>query len=97
MNEIVIYTLGYFVSENFIITQSRNIYEIIENVREEFDVKIAGFESLGSGWALDCCDRLDLRIGVYNPLAGRCHIDLPKQLKNKKAILNIESNDNKCF
>ena len=97
VNEIVTYTLGYFVSENFIITQSRNIDEIIENVREEFDEKIAVFESRGSGWALDDCDRLDLRIGVYNPLGGGCHIDLPKQLKNKHAIINIESKDNKCF
>ena len=97
VNEIVTYTLGYFVTENFIITQSRNIDEIIQNVREEFDEKIATFESLGSGWALDGCDRLDLRIGVYNPLTGGCHINLPKQLKNKHAIIDIESKDNKCF
>ena len=97
VNEIVTYTLGYFVSENFIITQSSNLDQIIENVREGFDEKIAQFESRGSGWALDECDRLDLRIGVYNPLAGGCHLDLPKQLKNKQAIINIDSDDTKCF
>ena len=97
VNEIVRYTLGYFVSENFIITQSSNLDEIIENIREDFDEKIAQFESRGSGWALDECDRLDLRIGVYNPLARGCHIELPKQLKNKHAIINIDSDDNKCF
>ena len=93
----ITYTLGYFVSENFIITQSSNINEIIQNVREEFDEKIANFESLGSGWALDECDRLDLRIGVYNPLSGGCYIELPKILKSKNAIINIKANDNKCF
>ena len=66
-------------------------------MREEFDEKIAQFESRGSGWALDECDRLDLRIGVYNPLAGGCHLDLPKQLKNKHAIINIDSDDTKCL
>ena len=97
VNEIVTYTLGYFVSDNFIITRSRNINEIIERIREEFDEKIASFESLGSGWQLDGCDRLDLRIGVYNPLSGGCHIELPRVLARKQAIINIKSNDNKCF
>ena len=91
------YTLGYFISENFIITRTRNIEEILETVREEFNEKIANFESLGSGWVLDECDRLDIRVGVYNPLSGGCHIELPQKLKRKKAIINIECNDMKCF
>ena len=97
VNEITTYTLGYFTSDNYIITEARNIDEIITQVREEFDEKIANFESLGSGYILDECDRLDLRIGVYNPFSGGCHVTLPKELISKKAIINIKAKDNKCF
>ena len=38
-----------------------------------------------------------MRIGQYNPLYGGCHKELPKKLKNKKAIVNIENSDEKCF
>ena len=33
----------------------------------------------------------------YDPLAGRCHRELPKYLKTKKAIINIQNTDDRCF
>ncbi|PFX14417.1 hypothetical protein AWC38_SpisGene21421 [Stylophora pistillata] len=33
----------------------------------------------------------------YNPLNGSSYIELPKALKGKKAIINMENQDNECF
>ena len=33
----------------------------------------------------------------YDPLAARNYIPLPAEIQNKKATINIQNNDNKCF
>ena len=33
----------------------------------------------------------------YNPLRGETLIPLPKELADKKAIINMKNKDNKCF
>ncbi|KAK3731613.1 hypothetical protein QZH41_015864 [Actinostola sp. cb2023] len=47
----------------------------------------------GSSWIL----HLDLNTAQYTPIKGSSYLPLPKQLKDKKAIVNIKNNDNKCF
>ena len=34
---------------------------------------------------------------MYKPLRGISYIPLPKELANKKAIINLKNNDNLCF
>ena len=34
---------------------------------------------------------------AYDPLKASSHIPLPKELQSKKALLNIQNNDEKCF
>jgi hypothetical protein len=51
----------------------------------------------GSGWSLVSVDGLKLRINNINPLRGSLYIDLPTFIKNKKALINVKNNDNKCF
>ena len=33
----------------------------------------------------------------YKPLRGKTWIPLPKELADKKAIINMQNRDNKCF
>ena len=33
----------------------------------------------------------------YEPIAGRQYTDLPKFLKNKRAIINVQNKNNRCF
>ena len=40
---------------------------------------------------------LELRGVRYIPLAGRCHCELPPYLQTKKAIINIQNTDDRCF
>ena len=54
--------------------------------------KTATFQSRGSGWRLHSIIQLD----IYT-VSGEIHIPLPEELANKKAIINIQNTDNKCF
>ena len=41
--------------------------------------------------------KLDLGVAVYAPLQGSSYVKLPKGLEDKKAILNVQNEDEKCF
>ncbi|CAH3019295.1 unnamed protein product, partial [Porites evermanni] len=41
--------------------------------------------------------QLDISVATYTPLRGSSHVKLPKELHDKKAILNIRNDDQKCF
>jgi len=41
--------------------------------------------------------KLDLGVAMYAPLRGSSYVKLPKGLEDKKAILNIPNEDEKCF
>ena len=51
----------------------------------------------GSGWRLHSIIKFELHTVSYNPLRGETWIQLPKELANKKAIINPKNEDNKCF
>ena len=59
--------------------------------------KMTTFQSMGSGWRLYNIIKLELHTTRYNPLRGETWIPLPKELANKKAIINMKNEDNKCF
>ena len=75
-------------------TDEDDIYIIMtERILE----KIATFQSMGSGWRLYSIIKLELHTTIYDPLRGETWIQLPKELANKKAIINMQNKDNKCF
>ena len=59
--------------------------------------KMATFKSGGSGWRLYSIIKLELHTARYIPFRGETWIPLPKELANKKAIINMQNKDNKCF
>ena len=71
--------------------------EIYDTMAERIIEKMATFQSEGSGWRLYSIIRLELHTMRYNPLRGETWIPIPKELANKKAIINMQNKDNKCF
>ena len=51
----------------------------------------------GSGWRLHSVDRLDIYITKFDPVKGRSYKPLPKYVANKKAVINMENNDDQYF
>ena len=71
--------------------------ELYVTMVERIIEKMATFQSEGSGWRLRRIIRLELHTVSYKPLRGETWIPLPKELANKKAIINMKNKDNKCF
>ena len=75
-------------------TDEKELYEAkVERMIEN----MATFQSVGSGWRLHGIIRLELHTVTYNLLGGESYIPLPKELANKKAIINMKNDDNQCF
>ncbi|CAL1297347.1 unnamed protein product [Larinioides sclopetarius] len=51
----------------------------------------------GSGWILDKIVHFELCVAKYHPLRASSYIPLPKKLAEKKAVLNIQNEDQKCL
>ena len=81
-----------------LILESTDIYEIYEEMIDEIEEEIQKVEnSEGSGWVFVEVENLTLHTVKWDPLKASSYIKLPKELKNKKAIINMENEDNKCF
>ena len=57
----------------------------------------ATYTSGGSGWIFQSIENLLLKVDRFNPLKGEGYIDLPVVIKAKKAVINVQNKDNKCF
>ena len=81
-----------------IITEETNLIEVYHEMRDEIEEKIKQMDNAeGSGWVFFEVENLTLYVDIWDPLKASSYIDLPSELKNKKAIINMKNGDNKCF
>ena len=82
-----------------IITESTNTTEIYHDmISEILEAMLKAESAEGSGWIFMEVIRLILKIDKWDPLKASSYINLPVELKNKKAIINMKNKDNdKCF
>ena len=59
--------------------------------------RIEEYERHGSGWIFQELQCVHLEVAKYCPLSASGSIDIPQKLKNMKSLLNINSNDGRCF
>ena len=79
-------------------TDEDDIYVIMtERILEKIARLINGDGEGGTGWAFYAVIKLELHTVSYKPLRGKTWIPLPKKLADKKAIINMQNEDNKCF
>ncbi|XP_067205864.1 uncharacterized protein [Linepithema humile] len=55
------------------------------------------FQERDSGWTLSRILDLTINVNKFNPLRAGCHIELPRKIMLKRAVVNVKSNDNACF
>ena len=81
------------------ITEATDLYEVYHQMRDEIEERIKQMDNAeGSGWLFVEVENLTLHSDKWDPLKGGSYIDLPKELKNKNAIINMKNEDNnKCF
>ena len=81
-----------------LILESTDIHEIYQEMTDEIEEEIQKVqEAEGSGWIFMEIENLTLHIDTWDPLNAGSYIDLPKELKNRKAIINMQNEDDKCF
>lgn len=86
-----------FQTWNYMFCIGDRIESIYETICQEIYNKIDQFQKKGSGWSLDKIKYIDININKFNPLRGSSYIDLPIDIKNKKAIINVKNTDHQCF
>ena len=82
-----------------IITESTDTVEIYHDMISEILEEMQKVEQAeGSGHVFLEVENLTLHTDIWDPIKGSSYIDLPPELKNKKAIINMKNRDNnKCF
>jgi len=55
------------------------------------------FQERDSGWALSRIINLLININKYDPLHAGCYIEIPREIKLKRAVINVQTMDNACF
>ena len=76
-------------------TDVEEVYEeMIAEIEEEMQ-KVQDAE--GSGWQFTAVENIKLHTTRWDPLNAGSYIDLPTFFKNKKAMINMQNQDNECF
>ena len=93
----VIFTTAYFSSKYEINFPNTDVSELYKTMSDKMLESLAAYQQRGSNWVFDSIEELEMHTAKYEPLKGSSYIPLPKNLKNKKAIINMENKDNECF
>ena len=86
-----------FTSRPQVIMSKTGIESALQNMRSDIEIRIDRFTMEGSGWAVIGLLNHELHVNKYDPLVARSYIPLPSEIQNRKATINIQNNDNKCF
>ena len=81
------------LNENNIDTLNHLLNQFIDEVKGE----IEAWSQRGSGWVIDEILEAFINVAQHCPLRGGSCIGLPKKLKNKNAIINVQKRDNQCL
>lgn len=84
-------------------TSSRSLFQV-DNINEMLEANFLKLleekeemTNKGSGFSLNSIDGLIININRYKPIGGSSYLPLPTYIENKKATINVQNIDNKCF
>ena len=87
-----------FHSAKKLILEKTDVKEVYDEMVDEIKERIQkALIAPGSGWRFLKIINLTLHTAKWDPLNAGSYIDLPPFLKNKKAIINMQNQDDKCF
>ena len=79
------------------ITNKAEISNKIQSMNKNINNWIDQFTNQGSGWTIEGVTRHFMTVNKYTPLAARSYIKSPNEITNRKATINIQNKDDKCF
>src|SRR5271157_2903278 len=86
-----------FIAKAQTLTNKTVMTNTIQIINENIQNRIDQFTNNGSGWVISAITRHFLSVNKYSPLAAKSYIKLPDTITNRKATINIQNDDDKCF
>ena len=81
-----------------LINADTNLEELYDELMDELSEMVGYLEDKNSGWIFDEIEKITIHTVEWDPLrAGSSWLPLPKELVDKKAIINMQNDDNECF
>lgn len=93
----MLYSPHFRLEHPITLTYPEQLQEQIDASMEVLEERMSIFAQAGSGWTLHENHALILEIDTYEPLQGSSYIELPKDIHDTKAVVNIKNDDQKCF
>ena len=88
---------AYFRSGTHINLKSTDVEKLIDKCVKKIIEDLEVYQKNGSGWYFNEVVQLEIHTVEFNPTKGSSYIPLPDWITNKKAIVNIQNKDEKCF
>ena len=88
---------AYFHTETYTNLEKTDVKVILSQMLKEIMEQLANYQRNGSGWYFKEVISLEIHTVYYTPMKGDSYIPLPDFLMRKKAIINMENKDDKCF
>ena len=74
-----------------------DLEELYKRMSEKILESFATYLKNGSGWILKRVVRAEIATCKLQPLRGSSYLELPKSIRQKKAIINLKNDDVYCF
>lgn len=71
--------------------------KFIFSMKDKLGNKISKFKIENNDWTLSKITHIEMNINKFNALRKSSFIDLPNDIKNKKAVINVKNTDNQCI
>ena len=91
------YVTGVLHGEQMAILTTDKIDVFYNDSSAKIQTGIEKLTNKASGLEIGHCTKINLNIAKYEPLKGSSYIPLPKALANKKAIINVQNDDDRCL
>jgi len=69
----------------------------LATVAAQLSSAVDNWNSRGSGFVLDHIKKFIICITKFRPMHGSSYFEAPEFIKNKKCIINVKNDDQKCF
>ena len=88
---------AYFNSGTHINLESTDVEKLIDKCVKKITEDLEIYQKNGSGWYFKLVHSLEIHTVENGVMKGSSYIPLPDWESDKKAIVNIENKDEKCF
>ena len=86
-----------FNSKTEINLKSTDRLALYQSACEKMLESMSAFQERGSNWRFKEVKKLEINTAEFVPLSGKSYIPLPDVLAKKKAIINMQNEDDQCF